>query len=370
MTLAPPGASDSIEDSPDGYRIFRMRIPNVYHTYVHDRVPAWKKPFWHLIDQRNPFSRKALDEVISEFRPDVVNTHNLQGMGYNLWALLGKANLPVLVTLHDPSVVCIRSSMFRNGETCTRLCRSCDLSRRVKKSYLESIEKVTFASPSRALLSILGRYLPPNCVEARHLPNPLGFKRKQLTARKHDCVELLYVGQISTHKGVEFLLSVLEEMKPEGRFRLTLLGRGSLLDPLRTRFSGKEWVRFEGFVAPEKVSGQMAESDVLLIPSLWVENAPLVAMEAIGLGLPMITSSKGGLPELVEHEVTGLILEAGNRVEWKEALSNLAGNREMITKWKGNALHRRREFDVDLLGERYLALVRRTIEGRRQHIPG
>jgi len=65
-------------------------------------------------------------------------------------------------------------------------------------------------------------------------------------------------------------------------------------------------------VAPEEVAALLAEHHVVVIPSLWAENAPLVALEARAAGRPVIASALGGLPELVVHDRDGILFPAGD----------------------------------------------------------
>jgi glycosyltransferase involved in cell wall biosynthesis len=364
LTLAAPSAPETDEQVSEFLTIFRRQVPNVYHTFLHDRAPSWKKPLWHLIDHWNPSSARILQSVIREFAPDVINTHNLQGMGYNLWRVMGRSGRPVLVTLHDPALVCIRSSMFRNGRSCEKICAGCEVSHRLKASFLSRIECLAFVSPSRSLLKILRPYLPANTVEALALPNPLDFGKAAIAPRETGRIELLYVGQISEHKGVRFILDVLASIPEPKPFRITLLGRGPLLAVLQEKYAGANWARLEGFVPPEKVQSYMAESNLLVIPSLWIENAPLVAMEAVSMGLPLLASDRGGLPELVEHDVTGLTLPAGDAPAWRDAIEKIVADRTVLEKWTTNAVARGTEFDVNALGARYLDLVERLLNRR------
>jgi glycosyltransferase involved in cell wall biosynthesis len=62
------------------------------------------------------------------------------------------------------------------------------------------------------------------------------------------------------------------------------------------------------------------EATFLVVPSRWFEGCPLVILEAMAAGIPVIASNIGGLPELVEHGVTGLLFEPGNAEELAEAM--------------------------------------------------
>jgi glycosyltransferase involved in cell wall biosynthesis len=116
-------------------------------------------------------------------------------------------------------------------------------------------------------------------------------------------------------------------------------------------------VHFAGFVAPEAVEGYMREADVLVVPSLWYENQPLVVLQARALALPLMVSDRGGLPELVEDGSFGRVIEAGNREAWRQALQTVTASPDLVARWKQEALARQAEFNVDDLGRRYLEIV-------------
>jgi glycosyltransferase involved in cell wall biosynthesis len=361
MTLAAPDEVESVKTEAPGLTVFRKRIPNVYHTFNHVTAALWKKPAWHLIDHYQPIGAARLREVLAEFRPQVVNTHNIQGMGYNLWGVLAKAGVPVLVTLHDLGLLCFRQSMFKHGQNCGTQCLVCKASAAVRGHYVGLIEKLAFVSPSRALLTALDGALPSHASPGIHLPNPLNFPTRSTTPPTGSVTRLLYVGQVTAHKGVPFLLEALEALSDKGKFQLTVVGKGDCLDPLREKYRDCAWVRFTGFVAPEAVGGYMKEADVLLVPSLWYENQPLVVLQARALALPLMVSDRGGLPELVEDGVFGRVLEAGNRAVWEQALQEITADPPRLDRWKAEALVRQAEFAVDALGRRYVEIVQHLL---------
>jgi glycosyltransferase involved in cell wall biosynthesis len=68
----------------------------------------------------------------------------------------------------------------------------------------------------------------------------------------------------------------------------------------------------------------MRAHDVLAVPSLWLETGPLVAMEALALGVPVLGSRLGGIAELVEHGVTGWLEPPGDVARWSTRIAELA----------------------------------------------
>ena len=71
-------------------------------------------------------------------------------------------------------------------------------------------------------------------------------------------------------------------------------------------------VTFRGWVAPAEVEHEIADAWALVVPSLWAEPLGLVALEAIVRGVPVIASASGGLGEVVEHGISGLLFPNGD----------------------------------------------------------
>jgi glycosyltransferase involved in cell wall biosynthesis len=85
-------------------------------------------------------------------------------------------------------------------------------------------------------------------------------------------------------------------------------------------------------VRPDEVPHVLAQTDVLVVPSTWAENAPLVALEARAHGRLVLASDLGGLPELVAPETGGELVAAGDVGAWAAALTNLAGDRDEVRR--------------------------------------
>jgi glycosyltransferase involved in cell wall biosynthesis len=86
---------------------------------------------------------------------------------------------------------------------------------------------------------------------------------------------------------------------------------------------------FCGQVDSEEIAEGYRGARFLVVPSEWFEGCPLVILEAMSFGLPVIASRIGGLPELVDEGVTGLLFEPGDSVDLAEKLTLLWGDPEL-----------------------------------------
>ncbi|MGD2040368.1 MAG: glycosyltransferase, partial [Anaerolineae bacterium] len=80
----------------------------------------------------------------------------------------------------------------------------------------------------------------------------------------------------------------------------------------------------------------LADSDVMVVPSLWYENSPVVIQEARAAGLPVVVSGHGALAEKVQHGVNGLHFPPGDATALRRILARLAGDADLLAKLRQN----------------------------------
>jgi len=157
-------------------------------------------------------------------------------------------------------------------------------------------------------------------VEATVLPNPLQVApdHGRGAAADYDVRDrvILYLGRLEFRKGVHVLAKALPAVlksHPHGRAILcggdTPHNRRSMRAQLRDELGEvADQVSFVEHVTPEERARLIANADVLVVPSLW-ENFPYVALEALAAGTPVIASRAGGLVEIVQDGINGLLVE-------------------------------------------------------------
>jgi glycosyltransferase involved in cell wall biosynthesis len=348
----------------NGIRVWRIYMPRPYPTFEFSNASQWQKPLWHLQDQFDPRNVGIMRKVLDAFRPDFVNVHMIQGIGYNALREIARRNIPTVYVLHDLGLACVRQSMFKQNADCPGHCLQCRFSTRYKQGLLRRFSRLGFASPSRANMDQLARFVPiadrPNAV----ILDPNRYPAATQTRTESDTTRILFVGRLHASKGITMLLRIAESLSSRYRFSMTIAGSGPLEAELVQQYGNKPWCSFKGFISQSQMSDIMVNSDVLCVPSTWRENSPGVVIHALTLGLPVLGSNKGGVPELIEHERTGLLVEAGNEVAWTRALERVLNSPGELNAWRDNALHGAARFDQDVLANQFLNFMLSVAAGR------
>jgi glycosyltransferase involved in cell wall biosynthesis len=364
--------SDQEPHTLQGLRIVRESLPRAYPVSKFKEAKGWQKPIWHLQDLVDPRNIEPLKKYIAEFgRPDVVFVHILQGFGYNLINSIERLNLPVIFFLHDLSFACVKTSMFKNNSNCLKLCLECKLSSAFKSNLLGKLTRVGYCSPSQANIDRLKQFIPIEGRPQLVTPNANTYctpRTERVEAQ--GVVRLLYVGQLTDAKGIEFLLRVLEDIsyeRPLLNFSLVIAGSGPLESKLRSKYDSKEWLNFTGFVPQREVSNLMNDADLLCVPSIWFENYPGVAVHALEQSLPVMGSKTGGIAEIVTDGENGILVPPGNFDAWKRELIDIMESPSILKKWREAA----RTLRVDLVAQaidvrsKIISFAHTVIEGAR-----
>ena len=167
-----------------------------------------------------------------------------------------------------------------------------------------------------------------------------------LTAAELDCESLrvLYVGQISEHKGVSHLLNAALSLCPMNRnLRFDFVGGSLYTVPFEQHLQKQvvaaglgDRIVFHGRVSDPSDFYQQAT--VLVVPSLFEEPAANVVLEAKRLGVPAIVYPSGGLPELIQHGITGLICKEKTITSLLQHLQGLLDHPETFRQMKDACL--------------------------------
>jgi glycosyltransferase involved in cell wall biosynthesis len=237
------------------------------------------------------------------------------------------------------------------------------------------------------LLRLFDRFLTVSAYSARELGAPAS--RTRIVYGGADPVRfspdpdarrrgVLFVGRLTPHKGVDRLIEALHESS-----ELRVVGSGEH-DPnpperdypnLLRRLAAQRRVEFLGVVDDADLPALYRAAQVLALPSVHMtcygrkiavsELLGLAAIEAMASGTPVVASRLGGLPEVVEHGVTGFLVEPGNIAELRWRLAQVQGDRRLARRLGRNARERFLEtFTWQACADRCLAAYSELVDTR------
>jgi glycosyltransferase involved in cell wall biosynthesis len=148
-----------------------------------------------------------------------------------------------------------------------------------------------------------------------------------------------YVGTLVWHKGVHVLIDALRQI-PGGQVEAVIFGDTNTFPDytadLRLAARGLP-VRFMGRFERDRVSDVYSQFDVLVAPSLWLENSPLVIHEAFMAGIPVVGARIGGISDLVRDGENGLLYAPESSAALAAALESLAKDRSRLVALRTRA---------------------------------
>jgi glycosyltransferase involved in cell wall biosynthesis len=129
-----------------------------------------------------------------------------------------------------------------------------------------------------------------------------------------------FIGTISEHKGVDLLVDAFQMLPSELPAVLHIYGNTEQFPDYTTKLMGhvrKDYltngrIKFLGTFPNSELGKVFTEIDILVVPSRWYENTPLVMQSALAAKTPLIATNLGGMSELIEHNKNGLLFELNN----------------------------------------------------------
>ncbi len=306
-------------------------------------------------------------QVLDQVQPDVVHVGHLNHLSTSLLGEAAVRGLPVVFTLHDYWLMCPRGQFMQmfpeapgqlwaacdgqDDEKCARRCYTRYFSgapgeeesdvdywtdwvgRRMAHVRAMSDHVDAFLAPSRYLLDRFQRDFGLPEAKLRYLD--YGFDRQRLVGRERVAGEPFTFGYIGTHipaKGIDRLLRAFGQLKGDARLRIYGRPRGqdtAALQAIAAALPGEAGDRVEWlpeYRNQDIVTEVFNHVDAIVVPSVWVENSPLVIHEAQGAGVPVITADAGGMAEYVRHEENGLLFRHRDDEELARQLQRLAAD--------------------------------------------
>ncbi len=322
----------------------------------------------HAMPVMDPGLRSATARLLAAGRFDIVHAHD-----WSVRSVFGparRAGVPVVLTQHDYSHVCATKRFMRGDEVCPGpapiACVRCAssrhgpvvgpgvalanaLARRSRTRHVNtfipvsSVVAINTRLPGRSPYAVIPNFIPDDLVLDHSTPNPEG--------------PIVFVGDLSHDKGVEVLLEAHRRLASPRQ--LVLAGR--VHDDLPIDSGGQ--VELRGLLDHASVIDLMQTACVVAVPSIVPDCCPTVILEAMALGRPVVAAASGGIVDLVDDGVTGLLVAAGDPDALSAALSAVVDDRDAAAAMGREALKRAPLFTASAVVGRIESLYERLTAG-------
>ena len=296
-------------------------------------------------------ARKKIHLVLDDFQPDVCHLNNFN---YQLtpsiileivkWRKQTGRKCKIVYTAHDYQLVC-PNHMCLNPNT-HEICEKC-----LDGNFLNCIKgKCIHGSTAKSAVGAAEAYFwkwksvykyidtiicCSNFLKTKLDRNPVlaektvalhNFieKPKEKEVEKKDYV--LYFGRFSQEKGIKTLIKAVESL-PDIQF--IFAGSGPLEDEIKNIPN----IKNVGFQTGEALEKLIREARFSICPSVCFENCPFSVMESQAAGTPVIGADSGGIPELIQDDITGNLFESGNPESLATAIKELWNNKEKLDSY-------------------------------------
>ena len=303
--------------------------------------------------QKDRFVSEGIDEqfrkVLKEFNPDIAHIQHLNHLSLTIVEILFQLSIPIVFTLHDFWLACPRGQFIQvnygmdnpyalcdgqDDRKCAIHCYSRFMTGldnlldieveywsswvNSRQNLIRSIVKYTdaFIAPSYTVLDRLQQelYIP----EDKLIYLDYGFDTERLSNRSRTKEERFVFGYIGTHivaKGIDLLIKAFSKLDQPATLRIWGRKRGETTPYLETLIKDlkiPEYLTIEWLPEYDNhniVSDVFNKTDAIVVPSIWLENSPLVIHEAIQSKVLVITADIGGMSEYVRDKVNGLLFK-------------------------------------------------------------
>lgn len=275
-------------------------------------------------------ARQGFDRMLELFRPDIAHLHNVYyQLPPSMLQPLVSRGIPSVMTLHDYKVICPNYLLLDHGKPCEAClgghfhhavlhrCKNGSALQSALCALESSFHRTTRSYAAVTLFISPSRFLARKVEEANVFPDRVRHLNSfvdmdDITPNAAPGGPVVFAGRLYPEKGLDVLVEAIAELG--SGVRLDVAGEGPerpRVERLAARIAPSQ-VRFLGRLPRREVFDMIAGAGVVVVPSRSYENQPLVVLEALASGVPVVASDHGGLAELVEPGVDGMLVPPGD----------------------------------------------------------
>ena len=394
------------------YLYDNLKVYCYYHSSFH---PVGKQCVMEA-EHNNRIVKKWFKKLLLDLRPDIVHVFHLKRLSASILEACQELGIPYVITITDFWLICPTTQLLLpNQQLCkgpSRMMVNCarhltslssnhlvsKIANKLPDEFIKSIMYLLsfqpklrvgpfanmhslFLRPSYVLqlannakrIYVSNQFMRNMLVDhgilskrIKTMPfgiQPLNFASHKLK-KVNDVLKVGFIGTLNHHKGAHVLIRAIRALPQFENIHLSIYGDRkqfpeyvSMLDNLSMR---DPRIEFKGTFPIDQIGKILAQFDVLVLPSLWYENTPLILLQAQAAKLPVIATNLGGMNEIVKNGLNGFLIEPGDYQKLASILESLILAPEQIPTLRQN-IRKPTFIDqyADLMEEEYHELVGR-----------
>ena len=319
-------------------------------------------------------------KYLEEIKPDIASIHNVQyHLSYSVVEACKKLDIPMVLYLHDPRIFCPGGTLsydenYCNDEHCIKgNSLNCVLKKckdgNIKGSTLvalntlftrqlkifEKVEAVICPSVALSELAVRAGVQEEKINVINHFIDTQKF---DITPSYENQGYFLYVGRLDREKGVHYLIQAMKNLPSD--VKLHIVGKGYEMENLQNlaRELGLDNVVFKGYLSGAELNAEYQGCIATILPCNWFEVFGRTILESFLHGKPVIASNIAAIPEIVEHEVNGLLFEPANIEELSQAMLYFLNHPEKAKEFGQNGRKKAETlYNPEVYYEKYYRLL-------------
>ena len=400
-----PGSTGLADEARfDEYEFDGIHVYRFHHAYT----PMGGLVSMIEVGYNNRLGASYFERILDSFEPDLVHFFHLNRLGTGLIQRAAQVGIPRFMTITDFWTICPTGQLLLpEGNLCEGpsafsgnclkhfiqstqqglLKKAAGWLPTPKADFLVSMTKkcVLPIYPKRVEVKAIADRLPINILRLNQLNAivvPSEFMKEFLVrhgvkagliaradfgvditspcidaSQKMDCgvLRVGYIGTLAPYKGCHVLIEAFKALSCS-KAKLKIYGRAEdfpdYMSSLKSLVGDHSSIEFCGTFPNSNIGEVLADMDVLVVPSVWYENTPLVLHSAQAARCPVIASNLPGLTEMIEHGKNGLLFRPGNSSDLAQQLSRLITEENLLPRLRANARIPKstRSYVQDLLG--------------------
>ena len=185
------------------------------------------------------------------------------------------------------------------------------------------------------------------------IPNGIDIPGKVANGNK-----IVFAGRLVTLKGVDYLINAVKNTKK----KLIIIGSGPEETILKKLAAKSKNIEFFGKLSHDTLLQSMLKGKIFVLPSTNAEGLPNVVLEAMSIGLPIIATKVGGVPDIIEDSKTGLLIDPKSLSALRESILHLSKDHNLRKEMSKNCLEEIKKYSWNNITPKIEETLNKTIE--------